>query len=212
MSMVDSKISFLTNFIVESDAIENITADSQLVKIQLKEKKPKGHVGAMLLLDLLALGKNKVLTKNLICRIQGLITTEQHTKIGGPKLRPEWIGRYRLVNVSIGKIISPSPMLVSSLMKSWVSHVVSWQKTCSQYSPNINLRQIAIFHYEYEHIHPFVDGNGRSGRALVYYLMRYCGVNPFIFTSNDKYETYYQCFNNSEEMCKYFEEKACISF
>lgn len=207
MKISEKEILFLARFIVESDAIENITADSQLVENQLKARWREGHVGAMLLLESLAWKKNKFLSKNIVCRAQGLITAEQHTKPGGDKLKPEWIGKFRLINVSIGGRLCPDPNFVPTLMKSWVFRVITWQKEHSQYSPAVNLQQIAIFHYEYEHIHPFADGNGRSGRALVYYLMRYCGLNPFIFTSNDKYETYYQCFSNSQVMFEYFESK-----
>ena len=207
MKMSEKKILFLTRFIVESDAIENIEADSELVSTQLKEKINNGHVGAMMLLEASSKKKSEFIAKNPICKVQGLITEEQHTKPGGPKLRPEYIGKYRLVNVSVGKNLPPHYSLVPFLMDSWIYHVVNWQKVCSQYLSDLNLRHIATFHYEYERIHPFADGNGRSGRALVYYLMRYCGIKPFVFTSDDKHETYYRCFNNPEEMRKYFEAR-----
>ncbi|MBI1999094.1 MAG: Fic family protein [Parcubacteria group bacterium] len=204
--MSGKRIDFFTRFIVESDALEGIQADPGLVRSQLEKKYQKGHVGALLFLEMAA-EKRKILNKNLVCRTQGLITAEQHTKPGGPKLRYEWIGRYRLINVSVGGRMSPTPGLIPSLMLVWIAKVVAWQKESFRHTPAMNLRRIAIFHYEYEHIHPFVDGNGRSGRALVYYLMRYCGVNPFVFTSDDKHETYYCCFDNPEAMCKYFEAR-----
>lgn len=34
-------------------------------------------------------------------------------------------------------------------------------------------------HHEYETLHPFTDGNGRSGRALWAWHMQYIGRNPF---------------------------------
>jgi hypothetical protein len=32
-----------------------------------------------------------------------------------------------------------------------------------------------ILHVEYEQLHPFTDGNGRSGRAMWLYAMKKCG-------------------------------------
>ena len=48
--MDEKLIKFLTNFIVESDAIEGIEADPSLVKTQLEKRVENGHVGAILLL------------------------------------------------------------------------------------------------------------------------------------------------------------------
>lgn len=209
--MNKKKIEFLTHFILESDAIEQIHADPELVMSQLKEKYQEGHVGAILLLDRAA-SRKKLLSQKLICQTQGLITTEQHTKPGGEKLKPEWIGVYRPIDVIIGGRMAPSPSSVPDLMNSWVSSVNQWQKKYPGYAPATNLKKIAVFHYNYEHIHPFADGNGRSGRALVYYIMRYCGINPFVFTSGDRFETYYQCFANPNEMQKYFKLKSKNKF
>ena len=205
--MSKKKNELLTHFIVESDAIEGIHADPELIRSQLKEGCHEGHVGAMLLLETAA-RKRKSPSKELICQVQKLITTEQHTKPGGQKLNPEWIGVYRPINVSIGGRMAPPPSSVPTLMLSWLSGVTAWQKKCPRYSPVVNLTTIATFHYYYEHIHPFADGNGRSGRALVYYFMRYCGIDPFVFTSGDRFETYYRCFNDPEAMQKYFELKS----
>ena len=206
--MGDKVIEFLTHFIVESDAIERIQADIKIVNAQLKRGMQNGHVGALLLLEQRSQEKEEILTKDLVCQVQGLITAEQHTKLGGPRLKREWIGNYRVINVSIGGRMALDPGLVPSLMLTWVGRITAWQRACHSYIQNQNLREIARYHFEYEHIHPFADGNGRSGRALAYYLMRYCGIKPFIFTNADKYETYYRCFEDPEAMCKYFEARA----
>jgi len=202
---------FLANFIIESDAIEGIRADPLLVKTQLEKRIDKGHVGALLLLETLAQNKETI-NENVVCRVQGLITAEQHTKQGGPKLRSEYIGQYRLVGVGIGGRIAPRPEFVPDLMRSWVTSLIAWQKINPNNSTTESLRSIAKFHYEYERIHPFADGNGRSGRALVYYILRYCGIRPFVFSSRDKHETYYCCFDEPEAMCKYFEVKFKADF
>lgn len=197
---------FITRFVVESDAIEGIDADPELVKHQTEMGHRKGHVGALLFLESLAQQK-KIITKRAICLVQGLITAEQHEKSGGYRLDPEQIGRYRSVGVSIGGRIAPLPKEVPKLMRLWITRVAVWQKKCYLNNPAANLGEIANFHYEYEHIHPFADGNGRSGRALVYYLMRYCGINPFSFTASDRYETYYRCFQDPSDMLGYFKAR-----
>ena len=207
IKILEKRIPFFVSFIVESDAIENITANPKLIEQELKARKRAGHVGAMLFLEKIAQRQNKFISKDLICRIQSLITAEQHTKLGGPKLKPECIGKFRQISVSIGGNLAPDPALLPLLMNLWVFSVREWQKNFSQSPVRVNLQRIATFHYEYEKIHPFVDGNGRSGRALVYYLMQYCGMRPFVFTGSDKYETYYRCFSHPEDMDKYFYEK-----
>ena len=40
------------------------------------------------------------------------------------------------------------------------------------------LAQAAIAHAQFETIHPFIDGNGRAGRALIHLVMRRRGLTP----------------------------------
>ena len=50
----------------------------------------------------------------------------------------------------------------------------------------------AYFHVKFENIHPFADGNGRTGRLLVIYLLLLYNHPPIIFPSETK-EEYYAC-------------------
>ena len=40
--------------------------------------------------------------------------------------------------------------------------------------------QAAIAHAQFETIHPFIDGNGRTGRALIHMILRRRGLAPFV--------------------------------
>ena len=85
----------------------------------------------------------------------------------------------------------------------WLTRVHQWQEIHSG-GRMADVFQIAQFHFDFEHIHPFVDGNGRTGRALVWYMLRYAGIEPFVFTSNDRV-VYYEACRDAEKMTGYFE-------
>lgn len=69
-------------------------------------------------------------------------------------------GRYRDIQVYVGRYTPPAPQLVSGLMTELLAW---WNEPSRQWSPVISS---AILHYQFEDIHPFADGNGRTGRAL----------------------------------------------
>jgi len=69
-------------------------------------------------------------------------------------------GRYRTVHVRVGEFVPPSPAEVSGLMFELLEW---WQSDSKSLSPVLSS---AILHYRFEAIHPFADGNGRTGRAL----------------------------------------------
>ena len=113
-----------------------------------------------------------------------------------PRLLPKHVGQYRdcWVGVKGGKYFFPDPEVVPALMNSLIDRIVWWQDNSRFQAWDQNVRAIARFHLDFEAVHPFADGNGRTGRALVYYLMRWAMLKPFIFTSMDKSELYYPCF------------------
>lgn len=51
---------------------------------------------------------------------------------------------------------------------------------------NITLKDIIDFHYKFEKIHPFADGNGRVGRIIMYKECLRNNIMPFIVLDDDK--------------------------
>lgn len=49
-------------------------------------------------------------------------------------------------------------------------------------------------HIEFERLHPFMDGNGRTGRALWAWQMQYLGCDPFALSFLHRF--YYQTLEN----------------
>lgn len=69
-------------------------------------------------------------------------------------------GRYRMIQVRVGGYLPPPSEEVSGLMFDLLDW---WNRDSVTLSPVLSS---AILHYRFEAIHPFADGNGRTGRAL----------------------------------------------
>lgn len=76
----------------------------------------------------------------------------------------------------------PSPEKVPDLMRNLVEWIQDAEK--KEVSPLIIS---AIAHYEFESIHPFVDGNGRTGRALSILILYRMGYDTRSFFSLEEY-------------------------
>ena len=90
-------------------------------------------------------------------------------------------GRYRTVAVRVGDYVPPPPSDVSGLMLELLEW---WGNESSQLSPVLSS---AILHYRFEAIHPFADGNGRTGRALSLWELYRRGFDTHHIFSVDEY-------------------------
>lgn len=70
-----------------------------------------------------------------------------------------WIGSGG-TNIGDARYIPPPPELVLDLMS-------DWERFSNEESDMPALIQCALMHYQFEAIHPYVDGNGRIGRLLI---------------------------------------------
>ena len=154
--------------------------------------------------------KQQWLTEDIIKKVQGLITKEQGAKRPDLKIPEEYIGNYRDVPVSIsGEERLPSSQIPCK-MRDLISRVRHFQEGCHNRPELDNIAGIADFYFDFEIYHPFYDGNGRTGRAIVFFLMSYLGREPFIFTDEEKYWMHFPALQRKERIAlrKYFYEKS----
>jgi Fic family protein len=90
-------------------------------------------------------------------------------------------GRYRIIHVRVGRYVPPPPEDVSGLMFELLTW---WNKQSAQLSPVLSS---AIVHYRFEAIHPFADGNGRTGRALALWELYRRGFDTHHIFSVDEF-------------------------
>jgi len=110
-------------------------------------------------------------------------------------------GIYRTKNVGVGNEkeithIAPPASNVSKLM----NDLFNWLNKTDLHPLIVS----SVFHYEFEFIHPFVDGNGRIGRfwqTLILYnwknIFEYLPIESLIFENQDEY---YKSIENSTEI------------
>jgi len=90
-------------------------------------------------------------------------------------------GRYRTIQVRVGRFVPPPPEDVSGLMFELLEW---WNKESEKQSSVISS---AIIHYRFESIHPFADGNGRMGRALALWELYRRGFDTHHIFSVDEF-------------------------
>lgn len=181
--------SFLVDYTHASTAIEGNALTLSETALALKGmtigQKPLkdhleavGHRDAFLFLEDVV-RRGEAISEQLVKRIHALVLAD----------RPMDCGTYRRIPVVITGAIHtpPQPYLVGSQMETWVRDL---QKT--------HLHPIvvaAISHLKFEAIHPFIDGNGRTGRLLVNFILMRAGYLPV----SVKYENrvaYYSAFTS----------------
>ncbi len=109
-------------------------------------------------------------------------------KSGTSDSRKSWfaLGDYKRFENEVGGKETTKPSDVPKAMK----------KLLKEYNANKHksLKEIIDFHYKFENIHPFQDGNGRVGRLIMFKECLRNGITPYII-SDDIKQYYYRGLN-----------------
>ena len=99
-------------------------------------------------------------------------------------------------NMIIGASFTPTqPYMVITELQEWILNLEAQLE--SQAKEGI-IEAICRQHIAFERIHPFADGNGRVGRALMVYICLQKGIAPIVVTKEDKAE--YISYLNTEDV------------
>lgn len=102
-------------------------------------------------------------------------------------------GMYRNVRVYISgaKVQMAEPLLIPDK----IHELLEWYRNDMQ---DDFLTKLALFHLRFESIHPFIDGNGRTGRLLVNLELMKLGFPPIDIKFTDR-NAYYNAFDSYAE-------------
>ena len=180
---------FITEYTYNSNAIEGNTLTLRETELVLRgltiAKKPlKDHlevVGHKEAFDyIVSLVKDKEnITPFIIKQIHFLVLAD----------KPQDRGVFRRIPVRIvgAKHIPVDPLLIEEKL----NELLKWYYETDEDF----LTKLAKFHIEFEAIHPFIDGNGRTGRLLVNLELMKLGYPPIDIKYTDRI-AYYQAFDS----------------
>ena len=180
---------FLVEYTYNSNAIEGNTLTLQETALVLEgvtiDRKPLkdhleavGHKDAFLYVQELV--KDKVpFSEAIIKQIHTLVLMD----------RPEDRGIYRRIPVRImgAYHTPPEPAVVPELMENLIDEFAK-----KKLHP---IESAALFHLKFEGIHPFVDGNGRTGRLIMNLFLMQNGYPPINVKFTDR-KRYYEAFDS----------------
>lgn len=118
-----------------------------------------------------------ILNEELIKNIHKILKTNTSDSL------KDWfkVGEYKTKPNIVGEVKTTPPSKVSFEMKKLLSEYNSKE--------NIKIEDIINFHYNFEKIHPFQDGNGRVGRLIMFKECLKNNIVPFII--DEKHKLFY---------------------
>jgi Fic family protein len=116
------------------------------------------------------------------------IVLKLHHRITRAQLPSTQAGHFRMAQVWVGKYQPPGPGLARLRIMDWIMDLRYHWRTLDP----------KAMHIRFEQIHPFIDGNGRTGRMLMWWHEKKLGREPTLIRSNewDRFD-YYSWFKDA---------------
>lgn len=108
------------------------------------------------------------------------VILELHKRITKNQLPPEDAGHFRTVQVYVG---NHTPLTGNVML----GQVYGWGLDIIEHWETLDPKEM---HVRFEKIHPFIDGNGRTGRQLMWLHECWQGKNPTLVLNDDKNKAY----------------------
>lgn len=188
------KEEFVIEYTYDSNAIEGSTLTLDETALVLKEnitigEKPLndhlaaiGHREAYYYIEDLVKSK-EILNESQILNIHSLVLMD----------RPQDKGKYRSLPV---RILGTNAVLSEPYMiKPNMEQLINWYNTETNLS---FIEKLTLFHLKFETIHPFIDGNGRTGRLILNLELMKNGYVAINIKNKDK-RKYYDAFKSYNE-------------
>ncbi|WP_353510607.1 Fic family protein [Intrasporangium sp.] len=157
-----------------SSQIENLTASARAVAEAEVTHAGRGNAAVVVAnaaAMVAAIELADRLDADAILRMQDALLRETSPHLVGWRTEPVWIGPGGSTPLT-ADFVAPHHSRIGTSIDDLVSF-------CARDDVPV-LAQAAVAHAQFETIHPFADGNGRTGRALVHALLRAKGVTRHV--------------------------------
>lgn len=164
----------------DSSAIENIVTTYDEIFKEIVSKNPSGgkpkeivNYKKAIEHGLKLLRENQFISTNILIEIQSRIEENK----GGIRKLPGTV----IMN-DLTKEIVHTPPQNEELIRKYLHNLEQYLNLESEYDPLINM---ALIHFQFESIHPFYDGNGRTGRIMniLYLVLKGKIQEPILYLS-----------------------------
>lgn len=95
------------------------------------------------------------------------------------------------VEIRNADVVTTEPHLIKEQLQSLL------EKYNLLFKDSVDFKDLAQFHEEFETIHPFIDGNGRTGRLLINFYLIKNQLAPTYINDSQK-EQYYDCLSKKD--------------